>query len=262
MNFYDAFCGIGGFRIGLEAAGLTCVGSCEIDEYARQVYHHRFGDWPDKDIREVIDIKGADMLCGGFPCQDISVAGKGAGLSGERSGLWWELARIIENCLPRWVFLENVPALLGRGLGDILGPLAACGYDAEWDCLPASAFGAPHQRDRIWIVAYPMHSGRRELFQQKQELWSDKQTNARCYGKTQSVAYATSSISEGVGTVENREQGRPTNTGWWKAEPDVGRVVDGIPNRTHRLKCLGNAVVPHVVEWIGRRITGEKGELR
>src|SRR5262249_39831862 len=98
--------------------------------------------------------QGIDLICGGFPCQDISVAGKGAGIDGERSGLWAEYARIIGEVRPRYAIIENVSALLGRGLQRVLWDLAQIGYDAEWHCIPASAVGAPHRRDRIWIVAY------------------------------------------------------------------------------------------------------------
>jgi DNA (cytosine-5)-methyltransferase 1 len=101
-----------------------------------------------------------DLLCGGFPCQDISLAGRGAGIEGERSSLWFEFARLIRELEPRWIVVENVPALTSRGLDRVLRDLAESGYDAEWDCLPASAFGAPHRRDRIWIVAYSQESGR------------------------------------------------------------------------------------------------------
>jgi site-specific DNA-cytosine methylase len=102
-----------------------------------------------------VPVPYVDVLCGGFPCQDLSYAGKGAGLDGERSGLWGEYARLIRELRPRYVVVENVSALLARGLGRVLGDLAACGYDAEWDCIPASAVGAPHRRDRVWLVAYP-----------------------------------------------------------------------------------------------------------
>jgi DNA (cytosine-5)-methyltransferase 1 len=114
------------------------------------------------DVRELraADVEPVDVLCGGFPCQDISLAGKGAGIDGARSGLWAEYARLIGELRPRYVIVENVPALLGRGLGRVLGDLAALGYDAEWDCLPASAFGAPHRRDRVWLVAYPQGGSR------------------------------------------------------------------------------------------------------
>jgi site-specific DNA-cytosine methylase len=103
-----------------------------------------------------VPVPYVDVLCGGFPCQDISLAGAGAGIDeGTRSGLWYEFARLIRDIRPRYVVVENVSALLARGLDIVLGDLAACGYDAEWDCIPASAVGAPHRRDRVWIVAYP-----------------------------------------------------------------------------------------------------------
>ncbi|MBA3584923.1 MAG: DNA cytosine methyltransferase, partial [Gemmatimonadetes bacterium] len=111
-------------------------------------------------ITELHDPEPVDVLCGGFPCQDLSYAGAGAGLAGARSGLWSEYARLIGELRPRYVLVENVSALLARGLGTVLGDLAALGFDAEWDCIPASAVGAPHRRDRIWLVAYPNADGR------------------------------------------------------------------------------------------------------
>jgi site-specific DNA-cytosine methylase len=102
-----------------------------------------------------VPVPYVDVLCGGFPCQDISVAGRGEGIDGARSGLWGEYARLIRELRPRYVVVENVAALLARGMERVLGDLAACGYDAEWDCIPASAVGAPHRRDRVWLVAYP-----------------------------------------------------------------------------------------------------------
>jgi site-specific DNA-cytosine methylase len=102
-----------------------------------------------------VPVPYVDVLCGGFPCQDISVAGRGEGIDGARSGLWAEYARLIRELRPRYVVVENVAALLARGMERVLGDLAACGYDAEWDCIPASAVGAPHRRDRVWLVAYP-----------------------------------------------------------------------------------------------------------
>jgi DNA (cytosine-5)-methyltransferase 1 len=106
-----------------------------------------------------VPVPYVDVLAGGFPCQDLSYAGKGAGIDGERSGLWGEYARLIRELRPRYVVVENVTALLARGMGRVLGDLAACGYDAEWDCIPAAAVGAPHRRDRVWIVAYPNGAG-------------------------------------------------------------------------------------------------------
>jgi DNA (cytosine-5)-methyltransferase 1 len=160
MNVLDLFSGIGGFSLGLERAGMKTAAFCEIDEYCRRVLARH---WPGVPIyddvrtltaeRLVRDGVAADVICGGFPCQDISVAGKGAGLAGERSGLWSEYARIIGEVRPRYVIVENVAALLGRGLSRVLGDLATLGYDAEWHCIPACAVGAPHRRDRLWIVA-------------------------------------------------------------------------------------------------------------
>jgi len=161
VRVLDLFSGIGAFSLGLERAGMRTVAFCEIEPFARRVLARH---WPDvhifHDVRELsaqhLSAKGlgVDLICGGFPCQDISVAGRGAGIGGERSGLWSEFARLIGEIRPRYAIVENVSALLGRGLGDVLGDLAALGYDAEWHCIPASAIGAPHIRDRVWIVAY------------------------------------------------------------------------------------------------------------
>ena len=189
MNVLDLFSGIGGFSLGLERAGMRTVAFCEIDPYCRRVLakhwpdvpvwgdirtltcewimanatgndvarrRHSGGDQPNAE--RISENAAIDVICGGFPCQDISVAGKGAGLAGERSGLWSEYARIIGEVRPRYVIVENVAALLGRGIERVLGDLAALGYDAEWDCIPASAVGAPHRRDRVWLVAYPAHA--------------------------------------------------------------------------------------------------------
>lgn len=157
MKVLDLFSGIGGFSLGLERAGMDTVAFCEISPVCRHLLAHH---WPGVPcFGDVTTLTGeqvgpVDVICGGFPCQDISFAGKGAGLAGERSGLWREYARLVRELRPAFVIVENVAALLGRGLGDVLGDLAALGYDAWWDCIPASAVGAPHRRDRLWIVAY------------------------------------------------------------------------------------------------------------
>lgn len=167
MKVLDLFSGIGGFSLGLERAGFETVAFCEPNPFCQAVLKHH---WPTvpvyEDVRELSADRLAndgitfDAICGGFPCQDISVAGKGAGLAGARSGLWWEFHRLIAETRPKWVIAENVSALRSRGLDEVLGSLAALGYDAEWHCIPASAVGAPHRRDRIWIVAYPNNYGR------------------------------------------------------------------------------------------------------
>jgi len=228
MNFGSLFAGIGGFDLGLERAGMSCKWQVEIDDYATKVLEKH---WPDvtryRDIREVTELEPVDLICGGFPCQDLSYAGKGAGITGERSGLWKEYARIIRLVRPRFVLVENVPALLGRGMGVVLGDLAACGYDAEWDCIPAAAVGAPHQRDRAWIVAYPSENGQHKSCLGVRFLSEKPIVQSRCWGE------------------------------WPVAASRFQRVVNGtsgVLDADERLGACGNAVVPQVVEWIGRRI--------
>jgi DNA (cytosine-5)-methyltransferase 1 len=167
----DIFSGIGGFSLGLELSGAcTPVAFCEIDPYCRRVLAKHWPKVPCYDDIRSLSAKRlrADgvvprAICGGFPCQDISVAGAGAGIEGERSGLWTEYARLVDEIRPDLAVVENVSALLGRGLDRVLGDLAALGYDAEWHCIPASAVGAPHRRDRLWVIAYPARAGRGEV---------------------------------------------------------------------------------------------------
>lgn len=163
LKLLDLFSGIGGFSLGLErTGGFETVAFCEIEPFPRKILNKH---WPEvpcyEDVRELTGSKLAadgiaiDAISAGFPCQDISTAGKQAGLDGERSGLWSEVARLIRELQPRIVFLENVSALLSNGLGRVLGELAECGYDAEWQSIPAWAVGKPHNRSRVWIMAYP-----------------------------------------------------------------------------------------------------------
>jgi DNA (cytosine-5)-methyltransferase 1 len=158
MNFLSLFSGIGGLDLGLERAGMRCVGQVEIDPFCRRVLAKHWPDVPRFEDVRTFDPKQIneriDLIAGGFPCQDISNAGKRAGIDGERSGLWSEFARIVRQVRPGYVFVENVPALLNRGIDRVLGDLAACGFGAEWDCVPAAAVGAPHIRDRVFIIGY------------------------------------------------------------------------------------------------------------
>jgi DNA (cytosine-5)-methyltransferase 1 len=184
-----------------------------------------------------VPVPYVDVLCGGFPCQDLSYAGKGAGLDGERSGLWAEYARLIRELRPRYVIVENVPALLARGMERVLGDLAAIGYDAEWDCIPAAAVGAPHRRDRVWVVAYPNGAG-----------LEGHRGHDGCPGELDPAA----------------RSGPDRTGGWWLTEPDVGRVAHGVPDRVDRLRALGNALVPQIAQWLGERILEHeqgRGEL-
>ncbi len=229
LKVLELFAGIGGFSVGLErTGGFETAAFCEIDKHARKVLQK---NWPSvpiyEDVREITierlkaDGNVPDVITGGFPCQDISTAGLGAGLAGARSGLWFEFARIIKEVRPRWVIAENVSVLRSRGLDQVLRSLAEIGYDAEWHCIPASAVGAPHQRDRIWIVAYS--------------------NSPQCQGRSLPSRILTEYTDLSSGS-------------WWEVEPSVDRVADGLPGRTHRLKQLGNAVVPQIPEIIGRAI--------
>ena len=157
ITFGSLFAGIGGLDLGLERAGMACRWQVEIDDYCCQVLAKH---WPTveryEDVRTVgiRNLESVDLICGGFPCQDISSAGKRAGIEGQRSGLWSEFYRIICELRPRYVLVENVAALLVRGMDRVLGNLADGGYDAEWDCIPAAAVGAPHIRYRVFILAH------------------------------------------------------------------------------------------------------------
>ena len=157
LKVLDLFSGIGGMSLGLErTGGFTTAGFCELKPHARAVLAKNFPGVPCHDDVTTYEFREgeADVITAGFPCQDISFAGLGAGLAGARSGLYREVVRALRLVRPGWALLENVAALLSRGLGTVLGDLAAVGYDAEWHCIPASAVGAPHRRDRVWIVAH------------------------------------------------------------------------------------------------------------
>jgi len=234
LSFGSLFAGIGGLDLGLERAGMTCAWQVEKDEFCRKVLTKHWPDVPKYgDIFDVgfTQLPPVDLVCGGFPCQPFSVAGKRQGAADERY-LWPELARAVGETKPRWVLLENVPGLLAMAgeFGQVLSDLAALGFDAEWDCIPAAAVGAPHLRYRVFIVAYPK--------------------GQRCgKGRERRPSREPSGLQDTKGALAYRWQGNP-----WATEPAVGRVANGVPSRVDRIKALGNAVVPQVAEWIGRRI--------
>jgi DNA (cytosine-5)-methyltransferase 1 len=181
LTFGSLFAGIGGIDLGFERCGMRCKWQVEINDYATKVLEKH---WPkvhrERDIRQcgASNLERVDIIAGGFPCQDISYAGLGAGLGGERSGLFFEAVRLVRELQPRAVVLENVSALLTRGLDRVLGTLAEIGYDAEWHCIPAAYVGATHIRDRVFILAYAAGVGDQE--------W--RQPLARTYGTGQSRA--------------------------------------------------------------------------
>ena len=261
LRLLDLFSGIGGFSLGLErSGGFETVAFCEIEDFPRRVLAKH---WPEvpcyHDIRELnaarlaADGIAVDAICGGFPCQDISNAGKCAGIEGERSGLWSEYARLIGELRPRVVFVENVSALLGRGLDRVLGDLAALGYDAWWDCIPASAVGAPHQRDRLWIVAYAKGERGRAGLRQGRPLRDGHQPrNGRADVSDAFRKRLEGQQQTGPATGPANGPGNGCDPGWWATEPNVGRVAHGVSARSHRLKALGNAVVPQIPELLGR----------
>jgi DNA (cytosine-5)-methyltransferase 1 len=267
MNVLDLFSGIGGFSLGLERAGMRTVAFCECDPFCRAVLAQH---WPGipiyGDVRELTAERLAadgivvDVICGGFPCQDISVAGKGAGIDGERSGLWSEYARIIGEVRPRYVIVENVAALLGRGLARVLGDLAALGFDAEWHCIPASAVGAPHRRDRVWIVAHSRcweQSECGDSDEMRAERDGSAESTSQVGGPSRVVADADlKGLAIGSGALAEWSYAATGGTDWWATEPDVGRVAHGVPARVDRLRSLGNAVVPQIPEIIGRALMG------
>lgn len=154
MKVLDLFSGIGGFSRGLQRAGMTTTAFCEVDPFCRQVLAKHWPRVPILGDIQTAYFPEADVVVGGFPCQDVSCAGKRAGITGERSGLYRELVRALRVVRPKHAIVENVAALLGDGMGTVLGDMAESGFDLEWDCVPANAVGAPHERDRVWIVAH------------------------------------------------------------------------------------------------------------
>jgi DNA (cytosine-5)-methyltransferase 1 len=282
MRVGSLFSGIGGFDLGLERAGMKIVWQVENDPFCRKVLAKH---WPDVpcygDIHDVgaHNLEEVDVLCGGFPCQPVSIAGKRKAQDDER-WLWPEFARIIRELRPGYVLVENVPGLLVRGFGDVLGDLASLGYDAEWGIISAASVGAPHLRKRIFIIAHSVRV-RRHPVQGGQPLpnedghragakpgWNVEQSRLGCNGDvahtvsdSQGSAYG-GNIGCGVGgrkdkdISERHEVGSNASdgSGQWAAEPQVGRVAHGISARVDRLKSLGNAIVPQVAEWVGKRI--------
>ena len=240
------FAGIGGFDLGFERAGIKTIWQVEIDEYCRRVLARHFPDA--KRFADIRDCGGCgqfrkqtanrltavDIIAGGFPCQDISISGSRLGLSGERSSLWWEMYRVICEVRPRYVVVENVAELLKRGIGDVIGALAALGYDTEWDCLPAFAFGAPHFRDRVFIVGYTSSKRLQVGIPQHPGTLSCERSRGR-FGRHHGPA--------------------------WDGEPELALLVNGIPDDVAGASALGNAVVPQIAEWIGRRIVEAEERL-
>lgn len=226
------FSGIGGFELGLERAiPAETIWQVEQDKFCQSILKKH---WPKAkiydDVRNITkdNVESVDILCGGFPCQNISRCADMKGVEGEKSGLWWEMWRIISELRPKIIVLENVSTILQVGGREVLGSLAALGYDAEWGIVPASSVGANHRRKRWWAVCYASNTNT-----------GPKKCKIQTRGKE----------------FKNGAFGTPWNH--WRSstiEPPFCGMDDGIPQRVARLKALGNAIVPQCSQWIGEQI--------
>jgi len=270
MNELALFAGAGGGILGGKLLGWRTVCAVEWEPYPASVLCARQNDgllppFPIWDDVQTFDGKPwagiVDVVSGGFPCQDISAAGKGAGIDGERSGMWGEMARIIHEVRPRYAFVENSPMLTSRGLGRVLGDLASMGFDARWGMLGANAIGAPHQRERIWIYGSHPSSERwnnrisdwkeRQFLRDKN--WDASESKSEREGwfswvgqVSKDVANADSAQFQRMCKSERVQEKHP-NIGcpsWWQIEPNVDRMADGVAASVDRLKAIGNGQVP------------------
>ena len=275
IAFGSLFSGIGGIDLGLERAGMTCKWQVEIDDYCTRVLEKH---WPGvkryRDVRDVgaHNLESIDLICGGFPCQPFSIAGKRRGANDDRN-LWPEMRRIIAEIRPAWVLCENVPGFINLGLDDMLVDLEAIGYEGQPFVIPACAVGAPHRRYRLFVVAHANRERCHEFLLAKEPI---REKQSRGDAIADNVADADREWQQQPGGIESQERERlgyggktVSNTnreslGWpteswpqrnqWAIEPDMGRVAHGVPRRVDRLRGLGNAVVPQVAELLGRLI--------
>ena len=264
MNELALFAGAGGGILGGKLLGWRTVCAVEWEPYPASVLCARQNDgllppfpiWDDVQTFDGKPWRGiVDVVSGGFPCQDISAAGKGAGIDGERSGMWGEMARIIHEVRPKYVFVENSPMLTSRGLGRVLGDLASMGFDARWGVLGAADVGANHQRDRIWIVGKTTNSLRWRSQEQTNEcILESQRSNQFQSSKSGNSSEMAITQVKGLERWQNRrniQQAKPrfgegswTVKDYWRTEPNVGRVADGVAARVDRLKAIGNGQVP------------------
>jgi DNA (cytosine-5)-methyltransferase 1 len=279
LKMLDLFSGIGGFSLAADwTGGIETVAFCEIEPYCQKVLKKH---WPDtliySDIKElngcelVREHGAVDIVCGGFPCQPFSYAGKRRGKADDRH-LWPEMFRVIQECKPTWIVGENVPGLIDLALEDCFLDLESEGYEVQPLIIPAAGVGAPHRRKRVWILGYTKHNGLPTIeklrsheaagneWRQEEQAQTGEFTGA-------SRPFDVPSLRGGEGGskrdhvadpptvyVQGQHNGQgqvePWGSGWWSIEPDVGRVAHGIPNRVHRLKALGNSIVPQVAYQI------------
>ena len=240
MTFGSLFAGIGGFDLGFERAGMTCKWQVEIDDYATRILERH---WPSvarlRDVRDVSisTVEAVDVICGGFPCQPVSCAGKRQ-IQADSRWLWPEFSRVVDELRPRFAVVENVCGLLESDAGsEVVLDFAALGYDAEWCVLPASAFGAPHRRQRVFVLAYPNGYG-----------WPSRDAK-RCF-----VGERTREPDSTWGGRKQESQRGFSGRVWRMPSPSFFGMDEWSAKWVDRLRVIGNAVVPQVAEWIGRRL--------
>lgn len=284
LNVLDIFSGIGGFSLGLEAATMQTVAFCEINPFCQKILKKH---WPlipvfsdittihKEDLKALLPI---DVIAGGFPCQDVSIAGKKKGINAKRSGLWKEFVRLINEIRPKYSIIENVANLRSTGLISVLQDLWEIGYNAEWHCIPASAFGAPHRRDRIWIIAYPSCESGFRLSLRKEEEKSVTGINCKNVPDSDCQRLQGCGGFEEISLICSQEQVSMYYSSrgikqWGKEPLEVPRLKDdrlnpdwvewlmGYPiswtdggSRKERLVSLGNSVVPLIPEFLGQSI--------
>jgi DNA (cytosine-5)-methyltransferase 1 len=292
LNVLDIFSGIGGFSIGLEAASMQTVAFCEINPFCRKILTRH---WPSIPIftdittihkEDLKKLPRIDVIAGGFPCQDISVAGKQKGITAKRSGLWKEFIRLIDEIRPKYAIIENVANLRSQGLISVLQDLWAIGYNAEWHCIPASAFGAPHRRDRIWIIAHPACIGKVGLSIGKEETESTPRDSCKNAPDPDQQGLQGCGGFEEISPICTQEQVGmyycSRGIKQWGEEPlELPRLKDdrlnpdwvewlmGYPiswtdggSRMQRLQSLGNAVVPLIPEFLGKVVVDHYNNIQ
>jgi len=261
MNELALFAGAGGGILGGHLLGWRTVCAVEWEPYAASVLAARQNDgllppfpiWDDVQTFDGRPWRGSvDVVSGGFPCQDISVAGKGAGIDGARSGMWSHMARIVGEVRPRYVFVENSPALLTRGLGRVLGDLAALGYDCRWTVLGAGDVGAPHQRDRFWLVAHSNCVRQLQPQRRQPDQWG---WPSDCGAEVRDADRQGLAVGKGQRRHDGAQLQALKRADWWESEPNVGRVAHGVAARVDRLKAIGNGQVPLCAATAWRLLT-------
>lgn len=272
LNGLDLFSGIGGITIALRD-WVRPVAYCEIDPYCQGVLLSQIAKgnvpwapiWGDISTFDPKNLqRDIDIIYGGFPCQDISVAGRGKGLEGERSGLFFEIVRLSKEIKPPFIFLENVPAITGRGGLRVIREIAEMGYDCRWCVISAASIGALHRRERWFLLAHTSSQRRQQESRstscnesQNERGAEENNYEPKCVGKdvadspslrcnegSSKGIYPERLSSEHEEFSDSSSKRGKQRSAWWSVEPDVGRVANGVPNRVDRLRALGNAVVP------------------